>query len=130
MFQNEDIGKLVLRVAIGVLMLFHGVHKMQHGIGFLDMALSTNGLPAFLAYGVYLGEVLAPIMLIIGYQVRIGAALIIATMAVAIYVAHSGDIFKVTFVGAWQIELPMFYLLASTAVLFLGAGRYVLVRKF
>ena len=32
---TDNIGKLILRVMLGSLMLFHGVDKLQHGIGLL-----------------------------------------------------------------------------------------------
>ena len=87
------------------------------------------GLPSFFAYGVYLGEVIAPIMLIVGYQVRIASILIAVTMVVAIFMVHSGDIFAITQHGAWAIELQMFYILASIAILFQGAGKYSIDKK-
>ncbi len=27
-FRNDDLGKLILRVTVGILILFHGVHKI------------------------------------------------------------------------------------------------------
>lgn len=123
-FQNEDMAKLVLRFAVGFLMLFHGVAKVTHGVGFLEGMFSSMGLPAFFAYGVYIGEIVAPIMLIVGYKVRIASILIIGTMLVAIAMAHSGDIFALTKHGAWAIEILVFYILAATAILFQGAGKY------
>ncbi len=123
-FQNEDMSKLVLRVAVGFLMLFHGVAKITGGVGFLEGMFSSMGLPAFFAYGVYLGEVVAPIMLIIGYKVRLASILVAGTMIVAIAMAHSGDIFTLTKHGAWAIELLVFYILASVAIFFQGAGKY------
>ena len=55
-----DAGRLVLRVALGVLILFHGVAKITGGIGFVTGALTKAGMPADLGYLVYIGEVLAP----------------------------------------------------------------------
>ena len=58
---NESTGKLVLRITLGVLVLLHGISKLRGGIGWLDGTLEAAGLPAFLKYGVYVGEVLAPL---------------------------------------------------------------------
>ena len=88
--------------------------------------MESNGLPSFFAYGVYLGEVLAPLMLIFGIRVRLAAILIIVTMLVAIGMAHADDIFVVKRQGAWAIELQMFYVLASLSILLQGAGRYTI----
>ena len=32
MFQNSDIGKLALRLLVGMMMLFHGVEKIINGV--------------------------------------------------------------------------------------------------
>ena len=122
--QNEDMGKLILRVTVAVLMLFHGIGKLQGGIDFLIHVTESNGLPGFYTYGVYIGEVIAPIMLIVGYCTTAAAALIIFTMLNAIFMMHTGDIFSVTMTGAWGIELQAFYILSSVAIIFLGSGKY------
>lgn len=125
---SDDTGKLLLRLMIGGLMLFHGVFKVQNGIGKLTEFMVARGLPAPLGYGVYLGEVLAPLMIILGIGTRIGGLLITGTMMFAIYIAHVGDIGKVTATGAWGIELPMVYLVGGLALVFLGAGRFSVSR--
>jgi len=109
---------------VGGLMLFHGIAKLTHGVSHLEGMFTNAGLPGFIAYGAYVGEVLAPLMLIVGFRVKIAALLIIATMIGAIGLAHSGDIFAVTKHGAWAIELPMFYLLGALTIFLLGAGKY------
>ncbi len=66
LFDRPDAGKLALRLTFGGLMLFHGVAKIQHGVGWIADALQQQGLPAFIAYGVYVGEILAPILIVFG----------------------------------------------------------------
>lgn len=56
---NHDFGKLILRVCVGGLMLFHGIFKLQYGIDGVTGLLESRGLPTFMAYGVYVGEILA-----------------------------------------------------------------------
>ena len=122
---SPDTGRLILRLCVGGLMLFHGLAKIMHpgSLDFIAGMLNTNGLPALLAYGVFIGEVLAPLMVIVGYQARIGGLLIAGNMAVAMFLAHSGDFFSLTEHGGWAVELQMFYLLSALAVMFLGSGR-------
>lgn len=122
---SPDAGKLILRSCVGLLMLFHGIAKIMHpgSLDFIGGMLSANGVPAILAYGVYIGEVVAPLMVVVGYQARIGGLLIVANMAVAILLAHSGDFFSLTEHGGWAVELQMFYLLSALAVVFLGSGK-------
>ncbi len=127
---NGDSAKLLLRVSVGVLMLFHGISKLIHGVSPIEGMFINAGLPGFIAYGAYLGELVAPLMLIIGFRVKIAAMLIMMTMCGAIALAHSGDIFSVTKHGAWGIELQMFYLMTSLTILLQGAGKYSLDGRF
>lgn len=122
---SPDTGRLILRLTVGLLMLFHGVAKILHpgSLDFIGGMLNGYGLPSFLAYAVYIGEVVAPLMIIAGYQARIGGLLIVVNMAVAIFLAHSGDMFSLTEHGGLAIELQLFYLLSALAVVFLGSGR-------
>jgi len=119
----DDIGKLIFRVGFGVLFLMHGVHKVMNGIGGIESMVVNAGLPAEIAYGVYVGEVLAPILIIVGWHARIGAILTAITMAFAFTLAHSHEIFELTAQGAWQLELQGMFLLASLAIALSGPGR-------
>ena len=89
-----DAALLILRVVLGLLILLHGVSKLPPPPEFLVSALSERGLPSVLAYGVYLGEIVGPILIIIGVWTRLGALLIVANMIVAVLVAHTGDLFQ------------------------------------
>lgn len=124
--KNDDLGKLILRVTVGVLMLFHGIAKVMHpdSLDFIRMGLSGAGLPEAVAYGVYIGEIVAPLLLIIGICSRWGGMLIVLNMLFAIGLAHMGDLFALTDHGGYRLELQMFYLLGGLAVMFLGSGRY------
>jgi len=123
MTTGSDFGKLLLRLMVGCLMLFHGIAKINGGISFIVNKVTQEGFPEFLAYGVYVGEVIAPILLIIGLQTRFAAFIIVFTMSFAIYLVHAGDLFAITPTGAWAIELQMIYLLSALAIMFLGAGK-------
>ncbi len=122
----DDLAKLLLRLVLGILILFHGWAKLRGGVGGIEAMLAMRGLPAFLAWGVYLGEVLAPIMLILGIFTRIGAALIVVNMLVALFLAHSGHFGDFTSSGGWRLELQGMFLAAGIAVLMQGAGRFAL----
>jgi putative oxidoreductase len=128
MFQNSDIARLLMRLAAGLL-IFHGIHKLLHGIEGIKHLVAAAGLPEFFAYGVYLGEVIAPAMVILGYYSRIGALLMVFTMANAIYLAHASELFALGKHGAPAAELPLLYLLLSLAVAFAGPGKFALNRR-
>lgn len=50
--QNADLGKLILRLTLGLLLLLHGIAKLENGVGWISGSLQGYGLPGFLAYGV------------------------------------------------------------------------------
>lgn len=126
MFDNADLGKLIIRLTLGGLMLFHGIAKLFHGIGFIEGQLASHGIPAFFAYGVFIGELLAPLMVILGYQTRIGALLITFNMLVAIALVHTHELMALGGNGGWALELQGFFLFTAIALVFLGPGRYKL----
>jgi putative oxidoreductase len=64
----SDVAKLVLRFTVGFLLLFHGIAKINYGVSFVEELLASKGLPTIIAYGAYIGEIVAPIMLIIGLK--------------------------------------------------------------
>lgn len=127
-FQFEAMGKLVLRLTVAILMLFHGVAKILHpaSLEFIGNSLSNIGLPAALAYGVYVGEIIAPLMVLSGFRCRIGALIIVVNMIFAIVLVHSGDLFSLTKHGGWTLELQGFYLFGALAIALLGSGRYAI----
>ena len=128
--RNHDLGLLVLRVALGGLMLFHGIHKLIYGVGFIGGMLASMGLPSFIAYGCLLGEVVAALMLVIGLWTRAAALVFAGNMAVAILMAHLGTFFAVDpMTGGWTVELPMLYLLGAVSLFFTGGGKYALTKN-
>jgi putative oxidoreductase len=119
-----DTGKLILRLTLGVLILLHGVFKLRFGIDGITGMVTGAGLPAFFAWGVYVGEVLAPLAVIAGWYARIGAAVIAVNMLVAIGLAHMGEILSLNGAGGWALELQGMFLFTAVAVALLGPGRY------
>ncbi|HEY8175826.1 MAG TPA: DoxX family protein [Gemmatimonadaceae bacterium] len=124
----DDNGKLILRVTVAVLMVMHGIAKMQNGIGWMAGMLQSHHIPVFVGYGVYVAEVIAPILLLLGLFTRLAALVIAFDMVMAIVLAQSDKFFTRNQAGGWAVELEMFFLLASVAIFFLGSGRYA-VRK-
>ena len=123
---KPDLGKLVLRVSFAFLFLLHGIHKVTGGTEFIQGLLVDHGLPAFVAYGVYLGEVVAPILMIIGLYTRLASVVVAGTCLMVIYLLNMGDLFALNKFGAWAVEGIGVYLFASIAIMFLGSGKYAL----
>ena len=122
--RRHNAGLLLLRVTVGGLMLFHGVHKVQNGIGWLPTALTERGLPEFLAPGIYLGEVVAPLLLIIGWFARASGLLIAVTMALAVYIKHPDAWMTIGRHGQWGIELQWMFGACAVAAALLGPGQW------
>ena len=129
MSTSEDIGKLVLRITLAILILLHGVSKLQNGIDFISGLVSGAGLPSAFAYLVYIGEVVAPLLVLIGLFTRPAALLIAVNMIVAIVLVHMGELFTFTNSGGWALELQGMFLFTAIAISLLGAGRYSLDAK-
>lgn len=126
---TDDMGKLVLRLTVGILILLHGLAKVAGGVGGISGMLQGVGLPSALAYGVYIGEVLAPLLVILGFYARLGGLLIVMNMLFAIFLAHSRDVFALTKTGGWAIELQALFLFTAFAVTLLGPGRFSVNRR-
>jgi len=123
---TDDQGKLLLRVLLAILLLFHGVSKLIGGIGFLTGMLDKLGIPHVIAYGVYVGEVIAPLLMLVGLFTRAAALVVVINMIVALLLVHTKQFFTLNETGGWALELQGMYLGAALAVALLGAGRYSL----
>ncbi|MCL6746376.1 MULTISPECIES: DoxX family protein [Kosakonia] len=124
MFSHEDFGRLLLRLMVGGLMLFHGLHKLIGGIDGIAGMLAAKGLPGFIAYGVLIGEVLCPILIILGVLTRPAALVLAFTMIVAWLLVGVGKTGSLDATGAWAIESMVYYFIAALVIAFIGAGRY------
>ena len=123
---HEDFGKLLLRLVVGGLMLFHGLHKLIGGVDGISAMLVAKGLPGFIAYGVLVGEVVAPILLILGVLTRPAALVLAFTMVVAWLMVGLGETVALEKTGAWAIESLVYFFVAALAIAFIGAGKYSL----
>jgi putative oxidoreductase len=121
----DDVGKLTLRLTLGVLILLHGIHKILYpaALGFIESRLGSLGLPHGMAYLVYVGEVVAPVMLILGVYSRVGGLLVMINMIFALVLVHGTQLLTLGKSGGWAVELEGVYLLCGLTVLMLGSGK-------
>ncbi len=126
----DDVAKLLLRIMLGGLILLHGISKIRGGPGFILDIVDKAGLPEPFGYLVYVGEVLAPILVIVGLWTRLAALVIAINMIVAVLLVHLGDLFSLNESGGWALELQGLYLIVAIAVALLGAGRYSIGGNF
>jgi putative oxidoreductase len=124
----NNIGKLLLRIELGGMLLFHGIYKVQHGVATIQTMLHNHGMPEFLAYGVFLGEIFAPILLILGVYSRFWAGIIFTNMIMAFYLTNFRGLSTIGSYGTWGAESIMFYILTSIAIMLIGSGAYAIRR--
>lgn len=110
--KNTDLGTLILRLSIGGLMLFYGIFKLFVDNSAVEAMLIDFGLPKFLALGVYVGEVIAPLFIILGFRTRAAAFILFFNCVVAILLGHLHEIFSLNDYGGWKIDLIALYTLA------------------
>lgn len=102
---HDDAGKLLLRITIGGLMLFHGMSKLLTGASGIKAMLAAYGLPEFIAYGTILGEVVAPIFIILGILTRPAALLVAFTMFIAWLMVGLDKTFLLDKTGHGQLKV-------------------------
>ena len=118
-----NFGLLLLRVGFGAMMLTHGIPKLLKMISG-DFSFGDPigiGEPASLVLAV-LGEVVFPVLVIIGYKTRISALPILITMIVAAFIVHAADPLATK-------EKAILYLIGFAAIAILGAGKYSIDQK-
>jgi putative oxidoreductase len=116
-----NVGLLILRLAIGAMMIHHGQDKLAD-----PQAFATNYVvplhlpfPVFFAHVAGYSEILGSWLLILGLLSPLGALALTGTMAVAAYhhILTSGF-------NIYVLELVVLYLGGSLALLLVGPGRY------
>lgn len=115
-FHHPLAAMVLLRVTLAVLLLFHGWAKITGGIGGIEALVVKAGLPAFLAYGVFIGEVIAPLLLLVGLCVVPAALLIAVNMLVALVLVHGPHWLQISKSGGWALELQAFFLITALVV--------------
>lgn len=113
----NDAALLLLRVGFSGLMLTHGIPKinmLSDPSSFGDPIGVGPTLSLILAL---IGEVVAPILTIIGFKTKLAAIPVAITMFVAAFIVHIND-------PLGGKEMALLYLIAFTCISLLGAGKY------
>ncbi|PTM89701.1 DoxX family protein [Dietzia psychralcaliphila] len=122
----RDIGLLLTRALLGVVLIAHGWEKLvTNGAGATGEFFDSVGVPAAQAAAVFAGgvELIGGILLILGLLTPVVAALVVVVMVGAYFFVHQGaGIFATN--GGW--ELVAVIALAATVFGLIGAGRYSL----
>lgn len=115
-FHHPRAAIALLRIALAVLLLFHGWAKIRYGIGSIEGMVGATGLPGWLAYGVYAGEVVAPLLLLVGLWVVPAALVVAVNMIVAFVLVHTGQVLQLNGSGGWMLELQAFFFISALVV--------------
>ena len=119
---NPRAAMVLLRTTLALLMLFHGWAKIRHGIGGIEQMIEARGAPGWLAYAVYLGEVVAPLLLLVGLWVVPAALVIAINMLVAFFLVHTKQVLMLQSSGGWALELQAFFFVTALVVA-MGSSR-------
>jgi putative oxidoreductase len=106
------------------MIILHGISKIMSGPASVLGAVDKAGLPQPVAYLVYVGEVLAPLLVIVGFWTRPAALVIAVNMIFAVSLVHTSQLFTLAKTGGWALELQGMYFFTAVAIALLGAGRY------
>jgi putative oxidoreductase len=120
----EAFGKLLLRLSVGGLMLGHGIYKLTHGLGGIEKMLLAHDLPKWLAFGVPVGEIIAPMLIILGIWSRLAGLVLTVNMATAIYLAYGWAAFHFNANGGLEGELALLFLFGGLAIFCVGSGKF------
>jgi putative oxidoreductase len=118
---NPDIASLIMRLAVGGMMLTHGYPKLMTLLGGGEIQFPNPigvGATPSLALTVF-AEFVCALMILIGFRTKLATIPLAFTMLVAMFAIHGADPFG-------KKELPAFYLLGCAAIFFLGSGKYSL----
>jgi putative oxidoreductase len=126
---RQDIGIILLRISIASTMFIYGISKLIHGIGFIANLLTQYGLPSFLGYGVYVGEIIAPILIIIGYRTKLAGLIFATNCFVATLLVQLPNLLKLNDFGGWEMGPLFIYTLFGIALFFTGGGKYSVSTK-
>lgn len=123
----NDWGLLVLRIGTAGLMLPHGWQKANR----LVEGLTGGGVRFYNWFGIgetpsliltVIGELVAPIMVLIGWKSRWGAALMAITMGVAAFMVHWEDPLS-------DKEHALLFFFPALVLVLMGPGKWSIDRK-
>ncbi len=125
---SEQFGKLLLRLGLGGLVLFHGAHRLLTGLDPVRAMLMDHRLPVALAYLVYLGEIVGPVLIILGLFTRIGAFLIALEVLLLVLLNGMPHVLAIAPDGGYALEVEALYFTAALTLMLIGGGRITLGR--
>lgn len=109
---QHQVAMTILRLALGLSFLLHGLQKMQMGLDKVGGFFASLGLPAFLAYPVGYIELIGGALLILGLFSRYVSIAFGAVMIGAIFTAK----LKAGYVGGMELDVVLLAISAYFAI--------------
>ena len=117
----KSLGLLILRLALGIMLIHHGYEKLENIENFADAFVRPLHLPfpIFFSYIAAFSEIVGSWMIIFGLGTLLGALAILGTMSFAIYHAIMTGGFNI-----YLLELLVLYWGGAACVVLTGAGNF------
>lgn len=126
--QLFDLGLLLIRVVFGLIFAAHGAQKLFGWFGGYGITGTAGWLESsgyrpgrFFATALGLTEIVAGLLLALGFLGPVGPALMVTVMIVAMITVHWKNAF---FVSTNGIEHPLMFAVAAIGLALTGPGRY------
>ncbi len=119
---NPDLALLILRVVLGIIMIYHGWPKLTDLGGTIEgMAGMGIPVPAVAAIFATVAEVVGGLLMVLGAFTDIAGLMFAIDMLGAITFVHAKNGFSVAKGG---MEWPLLLLAAALAIALAGPGKY------
>ena len=117
----QSLGFLLLRIAIGTMLIHHGYEKLENIENFADAFVRPLHLPFPIvsSYFAAFAEVVGSWMVICGLGTRLGALAILGTISFAIYHALVTSGFNI-----YLLELLVLYWGGAACIVLSGPGNF------
>ncbi len=84
----QPLALLVMRLALGAIMVAHGYHKVFGGLHHHAQMVASLGLPAWLGYVSAFVEFFGGLLILVGFFTRVAAFAVVIDLFVAIWKVH------------------------------------------
>jgi putative oxidoreductase len=123
---NTDLALLILRVVLGIIMVYHGWPKVTDLAGTIEN-MTGMGIPAPALAAIFTAvvEFVGGLLILVGAFTDIVGLMFAIDMVGAIIFVHAKNGFSVAKGG---VEWPLLLLAAALAIALAGAGRYAVGR--
>ncbi len=119
----SDLGKFILRISFSLMMLTHGISKVDRLFADEIKFSDPIGLGSFLSLIlIAFAEFVAPIFILIGFKTRWFSIFPVIGMAVAAFISHWEDPFP-------RKEKALLFMFGFLVIAMIGPGKYSIDKK-